>query len=476
MSVRVEGERFLVGSGPECQLMVGDPRVAPLHAYFEVTEDGRVLLHDLGSDEGTHVDGRRIDAPAQIGGGEQIRIGDTRLVPAVRSPEEEARELVAQRENGSGPEAPVRVRTGDGDQIEVVPEHGDGGEGPHLRVRSEGEAVEVVPVGEHRRLRERITLATALASLAGLAAVAAVAVFLATRGDDGSPTTAIVDAARPGTVLISAKVPGGEGGGSGFVLDAEQGLVVTNFHVVNGARSLIVGLDDDLREAGLHSAAPCEDLAVLKVSETAGMSSLPLGSQGDLKEGDRVVAVGYPGNAGNDLTLTSTEGVVSLARTTYRAGSGTGAPLSNVVQTDAALNPGNSGGPLLDARKRVIGVNTAVLRGRPVEGQGYAIGVDRLKEVLATLRTGRSIGYAGFGIEPAGGRGAVDAAGGVVAVPMAGTKGSPFVLTKVNGSDLGGTFAGYCDAVRSIESGQTAVLTGMAKPGAAPRQIKVEFR
>ena len=475
LSVRVEGERFLVGSGPECQLMVSDPKVAPFHAYFEVTPEGRVLLHDLGSDEGTHVNGRRIDAPAHIEGGEHIRIGDTELVPAVQSPEEEARERAAQPP--AAEEAPVRVTTESGDMIEVVPEHADGHEGPHLRVRSEGEAVEVVPVGEHRRLRERINLATALASLAALAALAAVIVFFATRGDDVPSTAEIVSDARPRTVSIDATLRDGEAGGTGFVVDAKAGLVVTNFHVINGGRKLSVGLDGDQRDARLFSAAPCDDVALLKVDDTEGMKAFPLARQSDVSEGDRVVAVGYPANAALDATLTATEGVVSVARSSVRVKIPDAPAYPNVVQTDAAINPGNSGGPLINDGKRVVGVNATVLTraaGAPIQGQGYAIGVDRLKEVLAVLRTGKSEGYAGFGVTvPGGGEGL---GGGVLPVPMADTAGKPFVLTAVNGTAVDGTFAGYCDAVRSVESGQTAVLTGAARPGAPERQIKVKFR
>src|SRR3954470_6681515 len=179
VSVHVEGERFLVGTGDECQLMLGDPKVAPLHAYFEVRPDGAVRLHDLGSDEGTLLNGRKVDAPAVIGGGEEIRVGDTVLSPTVKDPEEEARERAAALLDERSREAPVRVRTDEGDVIEVVPEHGEGEEGPHLRVKSEDQVVEVVPVGEHRRLRERIGAATALAALAGLVALGALIAFLA---------------------------------------------------------------------------------------------------------------------------------------------------------------------------------------------------------------------------------------------------------------------------------------------------------
>jgi S1-C subfamily serine protease len=476
VSVRVEGERFLVGSGDECQLMVGDPKVAPLHAYFEVTEDGRVLLHDLGSDEGTYVNGRKIDAPAHIEGGEAIRVGDTELVPAVRSPEEEAAERAASGADGESDDAPVRVRTDDGDLIEVVPEH-DGDEGPHVRVRSEGEAVEIVPVGEHRRLRERITLATGLAAAAGLAAIAAVVVFLATRGEEPPSTSEIVADARARTVLIDARTADGQSGGSGFVLDADEGLVVTNFHVVNAAEELSVGLDGDVRDATLYSAAPCEDLALLKVEDTSGMKSFPLASQSDIAEGDRVVAVGYPANASLDTTLTTTEGVVSVAENSIRIKMPDMPTYSNVVQTDAAINPGNSGGPLINTKKRVIGVNTATLSkagGAPIQGQGYAIGVDRLKEVLETLETGKSAGFAGFGVVFPGK--ASPTRGAAVAVPMEGLDGRPFLLSAVNGTPVNGTYTGYCDAVRSVESGQTAVLTVAPRPGAAERRLKMKFR
>jgi S1-C subfamily serine protease len=477
VSVRVQGERFLVGSGEECQLRLnGDPDVATLHAYFEVEPDGRVLLHDLGSDIGTLVNGHKIDAPAVIEGGEDIRIGGTDLVPTVEDPEEEARERAAALlHEDSG--APVRVRTDEGDLIEVVPER-DGEEQPHLRVRTEDEVVEVVPVGEHRRLRERIRLATVLAGIAGVIGIIAI-VFLATR-DNKPSTREIVSDARARTVLIDAKIPGGESGGTGFVLDAGKGLVVTNFHVVNGGANLLVGLNGDQRDATLYSAAPCDDLAVLKVSDTHGMKTFPLASQDDVKEGDRVVAVGYPANAAlENTTLTSTEGVVSVAHSSFDAPAADAPSYPNVIQTDAALNPGNSGGPLIDDDKKLVGVNAATLLSRghtPIQGQGYAIGVDRVKEVLKTLATGRSQGFGGFGIEFPGGK---KLAGGAVAVPMSGAGKlgtSPFLLRAINGAQLSGTFASYCDAVRSVDSGQTAVLTVLRKPGAKAQEIPIKFQ
>jgi S1-C subfamily serine protease len=427
LSVKVEGERFLVGTGAECQLMVGDPKAAPLHAYFEVGEGGHVALHDLGSESGTYVDGERIEGSRVIEGGEEIRIGDTVLVPSVADPAEEAEAVAHQAE-------PIEV------------------------------------VREHRQLRERVRLATGLAVAAVVLALGGLVVFLATRsGGKPSPEKIVADAKKR-TVLVQARIPGGASGGTGFVLDAGRGLVVTNFHVVNGGSRFAVGVGGNLRRATIAGAAPCDDLAVLRVADHSGMESFPLGSQKDLKQGEQVVAVGYPASASLADDLTSTAGVVSRVQSSFQAPAPDAPTYPNVVQTDAALNPGNSGGPLIDERERLVGVNTATLTSigsAPIQGQGYAIGVDRVKQVVTTLRVGRSQGWAGFGLD--------FQRGGVIAVPMG--EGAPVsgLVSQINGAPVGGTFAGYCDAVRSISSGQTAVLTIQTRPGAAPRQLSVRF-
>src|SRR4051794_1322244 len=436
LSIKVEGERFLVGTGSECQLKLADPKAAPLHAYFEVGEGGSVVLHDLGSE--TYVDGTRLDGSRVIEGGEEIRIGDTLLVPSLDDPAE----------------------------IESPPE-----EAPAVVLTTEeGQKIEVVPAGEHRQLRERIRLATALGAGAALLALIGLVVFLATRGGGKPSPEEIVADAKNRTVLIKAKVPGGESGGTGFVLDSGKGLVVTNFHVVNGGSTFQVGVDGNLRDARIAGAAPCDDLAVLSVSDHSGMENFPLGSQGALKQGEQVVAVGYPASASLDDELSSTAGVVSRVEGSFRAPAADAPSYPNVVQTDAALNPGNSGGPLIDERKELVGVNTATLTSigkAPIQGQGYAIGVDRVKQVVATLGAGHSQGWAGFGL--------AFRPGGVLAVPMG--EGAPVsgLVSAINGAKLGGTFAGYCDAVRTISSGQTAVLTIQTKPGASPRPLSVRF-
>ncbi len=127
LSVRVEGERFLVGSGQESQLMVSGPGIAPLHAYFQVRDDGVVELHPLEGD--TYVNGHKIEGATHIKGGEEIRIGETVLRPSVEDPAEEARTL--HEAEGEGPAEPapvVRVET-EGQTVEVVPGEDTDGDG-----------------------------------------------------------------------------------------------------------------------------------------------------------------------------------------------------------------------------------------------------------------------------------------------------------------------------------------------------------
>src|SRR2546423_13843583 len=175
LSVRVEGERFLIGSGEECQLMVRGEPVAPLHAYFEVHDDGTVSLHDLGSAGGTFVNGARVEGVTAIHGGEEIRIGDTILTPTVDDPDEEARHLHEAEGEPHDPAAAVRVHT-EGQTVEVVPAPDEDGDGQPddpatVRVTTEGEAVEVMPAGERRRLLRLTREAGAAAAVAvGLAA------------------------------------------------------------------------------------------------------------------------------------------------------------------------------------------------------------------------------------------------------------------------------------------------------------------
>src|SRR4051794_16027 len=449
LSVRVEGHRFVIGSGEESQLLLDDPKVDPLHAYLETHDDGGVELHDLGSESGTFVDGKRVEGSVALHGVEELRLGDTVLLATVEEP----------------------------------PQH----DATPVEATTEGEAVEVMPAGERRRLREMSTAGLAAGAVALLLAMAGVIVALSAGGSTSAAS--IVKDAGKKTVFVHADLGKGQATGSGWVLDAGKGLVATDFHVINAGTSLTVGRGTDERSATVVGASPCDDLAVLRVSDTDGLKTMALGSQKDLHEGDSVVAVGYPANASLKDNLTSTAGVVSVVRSSFRFPTPDSPVYPNMIQTDAALSPGNSGGPLVDQDKKLVGVNTAILTdigGEPVQGQGYAIGVDRVKQVIPDLRAGRSHGWAGFGIAvPKKSELArAHASGGIFignALPgspafQAGLRAGPVLVTQINGLKLSPTMASYCDAVRGVGPGQTAVFTVVGRTGGKARQLPIAFR
>lgn len=152
----------------------------------------------------------------------------------------------------------------------------------------------------------------------------------------------------------SEREPKPSQGGSGVIIDAREGIIVTNHHVIaNGQKFTVDLIDGRLFDAVLIGADKATDIAVLKINAT-GLSQVQTVDSDTLRSGDLAFAVGYP--LGLDQTLTM--GVISgLNR------SGMGDAIEDYIQTDAAVNSGNSGGPLLDSRGRLIGINTAILSG-----------------------------------------------------------------------------------------------------------------
>jgi len=173
-----------------------------------------------------------------------------------------------------------------------------------------------------------------------------------------------LDASLPAVVQVTtlgqSRGPRSEGepkpaqGGSGVIIDAANGIIVTNNHVIeNGQKFTVDLIDGRLFDAVLIGADKATDIAVLKIEGT-GLSQVQTVDSDTLRTGDLAFAVGYP--LGLDQTLTM--GVISgLNR------SGMGDAIEDYIQTDAAVNSGNSGGPLLDSRGRLIGINTAILSG-----------------------------------------------------------------------------------------------------------------
>ena len=209
----------------------------------------------------------------------------------------------------------------------------------------------------------------------------------------------IYDRAAPGVVQITTS-PGISGTatalGSGFVVD-KAGHIVTNFHVVDGAGQIRVSFSNrDTVEAELVGTDPSTDLAVVRVDANASaLTPLPLGNSDQVRVGDPVVAIGNPFG----LDRTATAGIVSALQRLITAPNQF--TIDHVIQTDAPINHGNSGGPLLNMRGQVIGVNTQIETGGVSDGNvgiGFSVPSNTVKDVLAQLlQTGR-VDHAYLGI------------------------------------------------------------------------------
>jgi serine protease DegQ len=168
--------------------------------------------------------------------------------------------------------------------------------------------------------------------------------------------------------------------GSGVIIDGDEGLVVTNHHVVQGADTIVVTLSDRREfNATLVGSDAGTDVALLRVTaDEAGFAELPIGDSSGLSVGDYVVAIGNPFGLGQ----TATAGIVSA---TGRSGVNIES-YEDFIQTDASINPGNSGGALVDLEGRLLGVNTAILSGTGGNiGIGFAIPSNMVREVVAQL-------------------------------------------------------------------------------------------
>ncbi len=179
----------------------------------------------------------------------------------------------------------------------------------------------------------------------------------------------------------------GRGQGSGFLV-SNKGEVLTNYHVVQGASRLTVILDDGTRlPAEVAGADPSNDIALVKVNADAvkTIAPLPLGDSSLVRPGQLAVALGSPYGYRGTVTV----GVVS--GTDRSLPSVTRRPITGMIQTDAAIFPGNSGGPLLNSRGEVIGINTAVTAGTGNERLGFAVPSNTARSVLSKLAAGATI-------------------------------------------------------------------------------------
>jgi len=177
-----------------------------------------------------------------------------------------------------------------------------------------------------------------------------------------------------------------ESSGTGFIIDGEKGYIVTNNHVVAGARRLMVSLSENEQySAQIVGQDSRTDLAVIKINANKKLPQVVLGDSSKLQVGEEVVAIGNP--LGREFARSVTTGVVSALNREITISTSSGGPeiTLNLIQTDAAINPGNSGGPLVDMQGQVVGINSVKIAQEGVEGMGFAIPIDDAKPIIQQI-------------------------------------------------------------------------------------------
>ena len=207
----------------------------------------------------------------------------------------------------------------------------------------------------------------------------------------------LYDRVRPAVVQITVAAGRSGGTGTGIILDME-GRILTNYHVVEGADSIEVRFEDgSTASADLIGSDPANDLALIDAAVSGkDLTTSDLGDSDALRVGDPVLAIGNPFN----LEATLTQGIVSAIDRTYSSGANT-RPIREMIQTDAAVNPGNSGGPLLNCRGEVIGINSLLENpsGANVNvGVAFAVAINTAKQSLSQMEAGETVSHSWLGV------------------------------------------------------------------------------
>ena len=204
----------------------------------------------------------------------------------------------------------------------------------------------------------------------------------------------------PGVVQVTATTQAGQSLGSGFVID-KAGHIVTNFHVVRGASKVFVSFSGKDQLLGtVVGLDPSTDLAILKIQARANaLNPLELGNSDAVRVGDTVYAIGNPFGL---YARTLTAGIVSAVQRRITAPNTL--PIDNAIQTDASINHGNSGGPLIDASGRVIGVTSQIYAENSQQGNigiGFAVPVNTVRNIAAQIISTGKVEHAYLGVRTA---------------------------------------------------------------------------
>jgi putative serine protease PepD len=182
------------------------------------------------------------------------------------------------------------------------------------------------------------------------------------------------------TTTVRGRTMQGSGAGSGVIISSD-GLVLTNAHVVEDATNLKVTLSDGSKyDAAIIGSDTTRDIALVQLQGASNLPAATLGSSSTLEVGEGVVAIGNALDLDGSLTVTS--GIVSAKERSLT--SSDGSTLAHLIQTDAAINSGNSGGPLLNMAGEVVGINTAIIQDS--QNLGFSIAIDSVKPLITSLR------------------------------------------------------------------------------------------
>ncbi len=416
---------FLIGRAADTDegKLGDDPEISRNHARISRRAGDQLAIEDLGSTNGTFVNGKRIEGAQVLNPGDTVKVGTTTF--QVLSPEGGAPQATAfspaQPQPGGAtkatptpppPPPPAPAAQPPSAPPPPPPARPPAPAGPPPGAPQAPGAPPPPPArpGPQRgRGGGGFPVVPAIIGGVVLIAIIVVAVVVLAGGGGGSDklsTKEIINDNKRTVARVDTKSPGFDngkkvtqaGGGTGIVIDAAKGYVLTNAHVIAGATSVKATVGSTEANAKVVGQAPCEDLAVLQLTpKPGGLKAAKLGKASSVTSGDKVVAMGYPGSFESDVSqrrLQGTDGTVSSA-----AAPGT---ISDdlpkypaLIQHAAPISPGNSGGPLFNEKGEVVGINTIGSTGSS-QNQNGAISMTRARSLLPDLEAGRDSGYLGW--------------------------------------------------------------------------------
>jgi S1-C subfamily serine protease len=508
-TLEVASTPTVIGREAGVGFQVEDDEISRRHAEIRLLDDGTAEINDLGSRNGTFVDGKKIEGPTVLRGGEEIRIGQSTITaeaaaiaapdvtaaatpappppppsepaapkepapPEPVAPKEPTAEMPAEPEKPAEAAKPAAAAAAKDDLSQA-----SGGQKP-----APGQST-IQRILLRRSVKRANYIAGAAVLVALLAGGAAALAVLGVFSEDEPSAAEVAKEAEPGTVIVVSNKSGiRQGSGTGWVVNADQGLIVTNAHVTDVGETFQVGNDEGLEDAELVASAPCADLSVLHTdaADDLGLETLPLGDQDSIENGDEVLVLGYPINANPEDDLVVTSGHVSNPDTRYVVEE---SPFfqeyPHVVQHDATINHGNSGGPLVNQDGEVIGINTLLFTdpetGERIEGQDYSIAIGYAEDIIRDLAAGNGHGWAGYAFNDY----STSPPGVIVSTAVPDSPGAeagfgsvPRVITAVNGAPVP-TLQDYCDATEDLREGDTADITYAESSFGPETTVGVEF-